>query len=135
MTTLQKLLWVAAIVQLGMVLANFYLPSKLRYRENLARVTPMIRQIFMVHAAYVVGIVFLFVVVTITFSQDLSSGHGLGRFLAAAMCVFWFCRIPLQLFYYDASIRRANRAGDMAMIVALLFLAVTYGAAAFVPNR
>ncbi|HLW99243.1 MAG TPA: hypothetical protein VKR82_11395 [Candidatus Acidoferrales bacterium] len=134
MNNLEKLLWFAAIVQLGMVLANFYLPSKLRYRENLSRVAPMIREIFVVHAAYVVGIVFLFAVLTLRFARDLASGHGLGQFLAASISLFWLCRVPLQLFYYDAAIRRANRAGDVAMIAALLFLATAYGAAALAPT-
>jgi len=134
MNTLEKLLWFAAIVQLGMVLANFYLPSKLRYRENLSRVAPMIREIFVVHAVYIVGVVFLFAVLTLRFTRDLASGHGLGQFLAASISLFWLCRVPLQLFYYDSKIRRANRAGDVAMIAALLFLATAYGAAALAPN-
>jgi hypothetical protein len=134
MNPLEKLLWFAAIVQLGMVLANFYLPSKLRYRENLSRVAPMIREIFVVHAAYIVAIVFLFAVLTLRFTRELASGHGLGQFLAASISLFWLCRVPLQLFYYDSEIRRANRAGDIAMIAALLFLATAYGAAALAPN-
>ncbi len=135
MNPLEKLLWFAAIVQFGMVLANFYLPSKLRYRENLSRVAPMIREIFVVHAAYIVAIVFLFAVLTLRFTGDLASGHGLGQFLAASISLFWLCRVPLQLFYYDSEIRRANRAGDVAMIAALLFLATAYGAAVIVPMR
>jgi hypothetical protein len=133
MHILMKLLWVAGLIQLAMVGANFYLPRKLKYRENLAGVTPMFRQIFIVHAAYIVGVVFLFAVLTLAFGAELAGGHGLGRFLAAAICLFWFCRVPLQLFYYDAALRRANRLGDAAMTAALLFLAATYGAAAFAP--
>ncbi len=74
----------------------------------------------------------LFAVVTFGFAADLASGRGLGRFLAAAMAVFWLCRVPLQLFYYDAALRRAHRLGDIAMTVALLFLTATYAAAALV---
>jgi hypothetical protein len=132
MQMLMKLLWIAGLIQLAMVAANFYLPRKLKYRENLRAVTPMFRQIFIVHAAYIVGVVLLFAVLTLAFMAELASGRGLGRFLAISMCVFWLCRVPLQLFYYDAALRRANRLGDAAMTAALLFLATTYGAAAFV---
>ena len=125
-------LWLAGFVQLGIVAANFVLPKKLSYRENLAQLSPILRQIFVIHSVYVTGVVFLFALLTFGFAPDLISGHGLGRFLAAAMAVFWLFRIPIQLFYYDASLRRANRAGDVAMTLALLFLGFTYATAALV---
>ena len=132
MRTLVVALWIAGVVQLAIALANLVLPRKLKYRENLARIAPIIRQIFVVHSGYIVGIVLLFAVITFGFATELASGRGLGRFLAASMAVFWTCRVPLQLFYYDAASRRANRAGDTAITFALLFLAATYAAAALV---
>jgi hypothetical protein len=124
-------LWIAALVQLAIALANFVLPGKLQYRQNLARVAPIIRQIFVVHSGYIVGIVVLFAVLTLGFASELASGRGLGRFLAASLSLFWFCRIPLQFFYYDPDLRRANRAGDVGMTVALVFVASTYAWAAW----
>jgi hypothetical protein len=132
MNVLTVALWAAGTVELAIALANVVLPRKLKYRENLARVTPMIRQVFVVHSAYIVGIVLLFALITFKFTNELASGRGLGRFLAAAMAAFWFCRVPLQLFYYDRAVRRDNRAGDAAITLALLFLAATYTAAALV---
>jgi hypothetical protein len=123
-------LWIAALVQLAIALANFVLPGKLQYRQNLARLAPIVRQIFVVHSGYIVGIVMLFAALTLGFASELASGRGLGRFLAASLSLFWFCRIPLQLFYYDPVLRRANRAGDLAITVALAFLASTYAWAA-----
>lgn len=131
MLTLQKCLWISAMIQMAIFLANFYLPSKLQYRKNISLMAPFLRQVFITHAAYIAGVVLLFSVITFAFAPELSSGHGLGQFLAATLCLFWLVRIPLQLFYYDKSIRRANRLGDVAMTLALVFLAATYGAAAF----
>jgi len=125
-------LWIAGFVQLAIALANFVLPRKLNYRENLARLTPMVRQIFIVHSGYIVGIVVLFAAITFGFAPELAGGRGLGRFLAASIAVFWACRLPLQVFYYDSELRRRNRASDVAITLALLFLVVTYGAAALV---
>jgi hypothetical protein len=132
MRVLLQLLWLAGLVQVAIASANFFLPAKLNYKENLSRVSPIIRQIFVVHSVYIVGVVLLFAVVTFGFAGELASGHGLGRFLAASIALFWFLRLPLQVFYYDMSLRRAHRAGDLAMTVALLFLSGTYAAAAIV---
>ena len=134
MPTLVLLLWVAGFVQIGISAANLYLSRKLRYQENLERVAPIIRQVFFVHSAYVVGVVLLFAGISFGFAGELTSGHGLGRFLAAAMAVFWLCRAPVQLLYYDRALRRSNRIGDVAFTSAAVFLAVTYGAAAILPH-
>src|SRR5882672_4244584 len=123
-------LWLAGFVQLAMAFANLFIPKKLNYRDNLSRVAPIIRQIFVVHSVYIVGVVLLFAVLTFGFAPELASGRGLGRFLAAAMALFWLFRAPVQLLYYDASLRRTNRAGDVAFTVAAVFLTTPYGAAA-----
>jgi hypothetical protein len=129
MHALLQLLWLAGFVQVAIALANFSLPRKLKYRENLARVSPIIRQIFVVHSVYIVGVVLLFAAVTFGFAGELASGRGLGRFLAAAIAVFWLVRAPVQLFYYVAALRKENRWGDVAFTLGALFLAVSYGAA------
>jgi hypothetical protein len=134
MNALLLLLWLAGLVQIAIASANFFLPRKLKYQENLERVAPIIRQIFVVHAAYMVGVLLLFTALTFGFARELASGHGLGRFLAAGIAVFWLFRAPLQLLYYDASLRRTNRLGDVAFTAAAIFLTVAYGAAAFLPS-
>ena len=135
MLTLKNCLWIAAMIQMAIFLANFYLPFKLQYRKNISPMAPFFRQVFITHAAYITGVVLLFSVITFAFAPELASGHGLGQFLAATLCLFWLVRIPLQLFYYDKSVRRAHRLGDIAMTLALIFLAITYGAAATVALR
>src|SRR5215471_12689698 len=49
MRSLLVLLWLAGLVQVAIASANLFLPAKLKYRENLSRVSPIIRQIFVVH--------------------------------------------------------------------------------------
>ena len=134
MNALLVLLWLAGFVQILIAASNLFLPRKLNYQENLERVSPIIRQIFVVHSVYIVGVLLLFAALTLGFASDLASGKGLGRFLAAGIAVFWLFRAPVQLLYYDASLRRANRLGDIAFTTAALFLTVAYGAAAFLPR-
>jgi hypothetical protein len=130
MRVLLLCLWMAGFVQIAIASANLFIPKKLNYKENLSRVAPIIRQIFVVHSVYIVGVVLVFAAMTFGFAAELTSGRGLGRFLAAAMALFWLFRAPVQLLYYDASLRRSNRLGDAAFTSAALFLTITYGAAA-----
>jgi len=124
------LIWAAGAVQLAILAANFVLPRKLNCRENLARVSPMIRHVFIVHWIYIVGILGIFSAICFEFAPELAGGSRLGRFLCIAMALFWLPRIPIQLFVYDANLRRQHRLGDVAMIFAIGFIVAVFGIAA-----
>lgn len=47
MNTMVPFLWVAGGVQLAIAIANLWVPGILHYRENLAKLPPMARQVFM----------------------------------------------------------------------------------------
>src|SRR5467141_18694 len=115
MQTLIPLLWVAGGVHLGIGVSNF---------------SPIIRQIFVVHSLYIVVVVLLFAALCLFFAPDLAGASRLGRFLSAAMAVFWLLRIPLQLFYYDGELRRQNRFLDVAYTSVVCFLAGIFSIAA-----
>jgi hypothetical protein len=93
-----------------------------------------VRQIFITHSFYIVGIVLLFAVLTLFFPSDLASGAGLGRFLAASISVFWFFRLPVQLFYYGREFAKQHPGAHWAFASSALFLSIIYGIAAFGPR-
>jgi hypothetical protein len=121
---------VAGAVQLAIGLANLPLAIRLQYGKNLAGASTMVRQVFYVHAAYIVLVVFGFAALSLLFPTELASGRPLGRFLSAFLAIFWLLRVPIQLFYYPVEIRRQNRLADVIFIVAFGFLAVVFGLAA-----
>jgi hypothetical protein len=125
MSRVEFLIWVAGLLQLAIAAANLLLPRILRYRENLARVSPMVREIFLVHSGYIVLVLTAFGTMSLVFAPDLAGGSRLGRFLSAFLAVFWLLRIPVQLAY-DPAVRRKYRAFDVAFLVALLYLGGTY---------
>jgi hypothetical protein len=129
----QHLIWwfrVAGALQVGIILANFFLPHKLRCRENLALVSPMIREVFVVHWAYIVLVLGLFSSLCFWFAPELAGANRLGRFLSASMGVFWLIRVPVQLFFYDAEVRRQNRVADLGFLFTFLLLGAVFTSAA-----
>lgn len=128
MTEITGLEWAlrgAGVVLLGIASANFFAPRMLAYGPNLARVSPIVRQIFWVHAVYVVlGLVVvaglcLFLPATLP-----------GSYLAACLALLAALRLGIQLFVYDRAERRARRAADVVFLVAFAYLTVAFGAAA-----
>ena len=121
---------IAGAVQLAIGLANLPLATRLQYRKNLAGASEIVRQVFYVHAAYIVLVVLGFAALALLFPTELSSGRPIGRFLSAFLAIFWLLRVPIQLFYYPAEIRRQNRLADVIFTVAFAFLAFVFGLAA-----
>jgi len=135
MRTLVPWLWLAGAVQVAILVANFILPKKLRCRENLSRVSPMIRSVFFVHWAYIVLILGIFASLSFWFAPELAGATRLGRFLSAAIAIFWMARVPIQLFVYDPGIRRQNRLGDSIFLLAFSYLGIVFGIAALGAGR
>src|ERR1700731_4069408 len=123
-------LWVAGVMQLVMVAANFALPKRLRCRENLAGVSPMTRAVFVVHWFYIVLVIGIFTSLCFWFTPELAGASRLGRFLAAIMAVFWLLRVPIQLLFYDPKIRRENRLADVTFLLTFSYLGIVFSAAA-----
>ena len=130
MKIIVMLIWAAGVVQFAILAANFVLPGKLDCRRNLAKVSSMIRSVFIVHWAYILLMLAIFAALCFGFAPELAGASRLGRFLSAAIALFWLPRIPIQLFVYDAELRRRNRLGDVAMLFALAFIVSVFAAAA-----
>jgi hypothetical protein len=123
-------LWTAGALQLMIIAANSVVPKKLHCRENLARVSPMIRTVFVVHWIYIVLVLGIFASLTFWFAPELAVATHLGRFLSAVIAVFWLLRVPIQLFFYDPELRKQNRLGDVIFLLAFSYLGVVFSVAA-----
>jgi hypothetical protein len=123
------LIQIAGGLQLITAAANFFLPAKLKYRENLAKVSPIIRQIFTVHATYIVLVLIGFGLICLLFPADLCGASPLGKFLCEFLAVFWGLRVVLQILYYDRAVKREHPLGAFFFGAVFLYLAVAFAAA------
>jgi hypothetical protein len=130
MRILIPLLWAAGVLQLLIIAANFVLPTKLQCRENLARVSPMIRAVFVVHWVFIVLVLGIFASLSFWFAPELAGASRLGRYLSAVISVFWLLRVPIQIFFYDSEIRKQHRFGDVIFLLAFSYLGVVFSIAA-----
>jgi len=129
MHPLIPLLWTAGVVQLLIASANLFAPRKLRYAENLALVSPMVRQIFRVMCFYIVVVLVGFAGLCFAFAPDLAGGSTLGRALSGFLALFWGVRVLVQLFVYDREMKRRHPVFNGLFLTAFLFLTATFTAA------
>ena len=115
-------IWLAGGIQLFIVAMNIPLPKILHYHEELSKLSPIVRQIFIVHSAYIVLVVIGFSVLCFCFATELAGGSPLGTFLSGALAAFWGARFMIQLGYYDADTRKRHPLGHVlfTLLIGLL---------------
>ena len=130
MNPLVPWIWAAGVVQLVIAAANIFIPEKLSYGDNLKKVSPIFRQVFVVHALYIVWVLLAFAALCFLYPHELTGGHGMGRFMSGWMALFWGVRVFIQRFYYDEDAKKLNRPADIGFTLAFLYLAVVFAVAA-----
>ncbi|MCC6738035.1 MAG: hypothetical protein IT452_03235 [Planctomycetia bacterium] len=132
MTTTVLLLKLAGAAHLALIPVNLVAPSRLRYAESLAGARPIVRDIFYVHAGYIMPVLAGIGALCLGEAEFLAGGSPLARWVCGYLAAFWNIRVAVQLLFYDREERRRNRAFDVAFTglfagLALLFAAVAAG--------
>ena len=135
MNNMVPFLWIAGGVHLAIAALTFWLPGILNYRENLAKLSPMVRQIFIVHSIYIALVLLAFSALCFFFAPQLASGAPLGRSISAFLAVFWLLRVGLQFGYYDREMRAKHRLGDIAYTLAVSSLGIVFAVVALGVGR
>jgi hypothetical protein len=130
MNTMVPFIWIAAAIHLSIAVSNIWVPGILHYKENLAKLSPMVRQVFVVHSIFIVLVLLGFSALCFFFAPELANGAPMGRFLCVFLALFWLLRVGLQLAYYDPEVRAKYRLGDVAYTLAVSYLGLTFTVAA-----
>jgi len=93
---------IIAGISLGILsIASFWIPKALGWKEKIANLTPLMRELWWTYSVYVWGSHVFFTVMTLLHGDWLMSGTG----PATAMCTFillwWSIRLYLQFFGFD----------------------------------
>ena len=118
------LLYLAAVAQLGIAVLNLFLVRLMNWREDLARMPLLVREVFMVHAWFISITLTIFAALTFRFAPQIASGAAeIFRWLAVCIAGFWGFRTILQVTYYSSSHWR----GQPKRLLAHIALLTLYG--------
>lgn len=129
--SLPWLLRAAGAVQLLLAAAHLAFPGPLRWREELAQLSLLNRQIFQVHTLFVCLTITLIGILSLRFPETLLLPSPLARLVLDGCLAFWCARLAVQWLVFRAELWRGH--GGRTLIQWLLtvlwaFLAGTYGA-------
>lgn len=100
---------VVGVFMAGLVALNLFVPRHLGWSEELRRVSLVNRQIFEVHAMFLVLILAMFAGLLLSSSDALVEPSRLSRLILGGLTLFWGLRMLAQWFYYSPATWRGNR--------------------------
>jgi len=120
----ESLLIAAALGQLAVAALNLRLEAILGWKPHLETLPPLMREVFVVHKWFISITLVIFATLTLRFAGEIASGaSSLGRWLAAAIGIFWAIRTVIQWCYYG----RDNWRGKGRETAVHWILTLVYG--------
>jgi hypothetical protein len=130
--TVERLIIAAGLGQIALVAASLSIPRLLHWKEQVALLRPLTRQVFTTYAYYIVGTNLSFALISVLAPGWLLEGSGLGACVTGFIALYWGTRLVVQFFYYDRRDAPAGaifRVAEAALVLLFLFLTSTYGLA------
>lgn len=81
--------------------ASLWIPRALRWREKLAGLTPLMRELWWTYSIYVWSSHLFFAVLALGFGDWLMGGSGAALAMLVFMTLWWGVRLWLQFFGFD----------------------------------
>jgi hypothetical protein len=123
----------AGVGQLVLALASLAIPRVLRWREDVAKLRRLTRQVFWTYAAYIWFTNVAFGLVSVLAPESLLDGSTLARAVCGFIAAYWGARVLIQIFWFDRTDAPGGalvRVAEVALTLLFAALTVVYGWAA-----
>jgi hypothetical protein len=100
---------IAGLCLLAVAALNVALPARLGWKEGLAKLDLLNRQIFLVHWFFIAFTVAMMGCLALFWTTPLLDGSALARASLAGLSLFWGARLAVQVFVYDRRLWRGSR--------------------------
>jgi hypothetical protein len=123
---------VVGVFMAALVVLNLFVPRHLGWREDLQRISLVNRQIFEVHAIFLVQTLALMSALLLTSADALLEPTRLARAVLVGLTLFWGLRMLMQWFYYSPATWRGqpfNTVMHVVFSVTWVYVTAVFGAA------
>ena len=107
--TLLLHLRIVGVMMASLVLVNLFVPHRFHWREEMARLSLVNRQIFQAHTVFLVLMLALFAALLFTAAAELLEPTRLSRAVLFGLTLFWALRMVMQWCFYSPEIWRGHR--------------------------
>jgi len=107
----------------ALCVGSFWIPKVLKWREKLAGLTPLMRELWWTYSIYVLSSHVFFAVLALGFGDWLMSGSRAALAMCTFMLLWWSVRLWLQFFGFDFDEIEDTTANRLAKgLLTMLFL-------------
>src|SRR6478672_8674662 len=126
---LADLIRVSGAAQLSILVASSLVPFKLKFKQDLAVLPTLHRQLYWTYGGYVVMGIIVLGVICLTCADELAAGSRLARAVCIYGALFWGIRVSLQAVFVVKPHLTAwwLTAGYHTLTVLFLFITIVYG--------
>jgi hypothetical protein len=115
--SLELHLRLVGVLQILLAATHLTFSKRFQWREELARLSLLNRQIFLVHTFFVCLILTLMGALCLLAPETLLERTDLSRLILIGFVVFWALRLVFQWFVYDSSLWRGSAFNTRAHFV------------------
>lgn len=95
------ILWLAGAGHFVILVASAQVPSRLRWKQDLAQLMPLNRKLLWVQSGFTVLTIIAFGTLTLVLHAELLRGDRAAMGLAAFIACYWTARILVDSFYFS----------------------------------
>ena len=131
--SLHTLVYLAGIAQLVLSAGSIAIPFLLNWKSEMAKVSPLIKNIFYTYSVYIFLTNVWFGIVSICLPHELVNNSSLAGFLTAFIAVYWWGRVGVQFTFGKAEGRPTGlifTLGEVTLWLLFLALSIVYTTAA-----
>ncbi len=97
---IDKELWILGVMQLLVLMASFQVPTRLRWKEELPKLSSFNRKLMWTNGSFIVLTIISFGVMTLTLHGSFMARETAALGIAVFICVFWVMRLVADGVYY-----------------------------------
>jgi hypothetical protein len=132
---IKTLIYLAGIAQIILALVSLVIPKILGWKTELAKVQPLIKQMFWTYAAYILVTNLCFGLLSAFATADLINGSRLALLLSGFIAVYWISRVLIQFLYFDRSnfpTGKFHVIGEVLLVALFIFLSLVYSLTCYI---
>lgn len=95
------ILWLAGAGHFVILFASFQVPSRLRWKQDLAQLMPFNRKLLWVQGGFTVLTIIAFGILTLALHRELLRGDRAALGLACFIACYWTARILVDAVYFS----------------------------------
>lgn len=97
---LSILVWILGVAQFCILFASFQVPTRLRWKEELSRLSSLNRKVMWTYGAFIVYTIVSFGVLTMVLRKDILAGTTAGIAISTVIFLWWGLRLLTDAFYF-----------------------------------